>query len=68
MFEMSTEPSHREMALTTCTVQSTVVLGRRLAVVFARSDGASNVKNGSAHTRVLHGSGTSPIRLTHFKP
>src|SRR5512144_1997284 len=61
-------PNQRPITFTACTVHSTVVLWRRFAAVFARFDGASSVRNGSAHGRVLHGSGTSTIRLIHLRP
>jgi hypothetical protein len=34
----------------------------------ARWDGASTVKNGSAHGRGLHGNGTTTIMASHLSP
>ena len=45
--------------MTACTVQSTVVLWRRFTAVFARSGGASSVKNGSAQRALAEAAGLS---------
>jgi hypothetical protein len=43
-------------------------LKRRPGRCAVRSEGASTVKNGNAHTRPAQGMGTSSIRHTHRSP
>lgn len=58
--------NQRRVCFTICRTQATLVLWRR----WWRDLGGqhSTVKNGNAHTRVAHGTGTSSIRDTHFSP